>query len=50
VRQLPKSRQSVATFSVATDESFTGKDGNRQKRVQRHHIVVYGKLAESCGE
>jgi single-strand DNA-binding protein len=50
VRQLPQSQQSVATFSVATDEGFTGKDGNRQERVQWHHIVVYGKLAESCGE
>jgi len=50
VRQLPQSQQSVATFSVATDESFTGKDGSRQERVQWHHIVVYEKLAESCGE
>jgi len=49
VRQLPKSQQSVAIFSVATDEGFTGKDGNRQEKAEWHHIVVYGKLAENCG-
>jgi single-strand DNA-binding protein len=50
LRQLPKSGQAVASFSVATDESFTGKDGNRQDRTQWHNIVVYGKLAQTCAE
>jgi single-strand DNA-binding protein len=50
LRQLPKSGQAVASFSVATDESFTGKDGNRQERTQWHNIVVYGKLAQTCAE
>jgi single-strand DNA-binding protein len=50
VRQLPQSQQSVATFSVATGESFTGQDGNRQERAEWHRIVVYGKLAQTCGE
>ena len=50
LRQLPKSGQAVASFSVATDESFTGKDGNRQERMQWHNIVVYGKLAQTCAE
>jgi single-strand DNA-binding protein len=48
LRYLPTSGHSVTDFSVATDESFTGKDGNRQERVQWHNIVVFGKLAETC--
>ena len=48
LRYLPTSGQPVTGFSVATDESFTGKDGSRQERVQWHNIVVFGKLAETC--
>src|SRR6266851_7530803 len=40
----------VTGFSVATDESFMGKDGNRQERVEWHNIVVFGKLAETCAK
>jgi single-strand DNA-binding protein len=50
LRYLPTSGQPVTGFSVATDESFTAKDGSRQERVQWHNIVVYGKAAESCKE
>jgi hypothetical protein len=42
LRYLPTSGQPVTGFSIATDESFTGKDGNRQERVEWHHIVVFG--------
>jgi single-strand DNA-binding protein len=48
LRHLPTSGQPVASFSVATDESFTDKDGQRQERVDWHQVVVYGKLAETC--
>jgi single-strand DNA-binding protein len=48
LRYLPASGQPVTGFSVATDESFTGKDGNRQERVEWHNIVVFGRLAETC--
>jgi single-strand DNA-binding protein len=48
LRHLPTSRQPVTGFSVATDESFKDKDGNRQERVEWHNIVVFGKLAETC--
>src|ERR1700723_1580120 len=34
LRYLPTSGQPVTGFSIATDESFTGKDGNRQERVE----------------
>ncbi|MBI3760130.1 MAG: single-stranded DNA-binding protein, partial [Deltaproteobacteria bacterium] len=50
LRYLPTSGQPVTGFSIATDEGFTDKDGNRQERVQWHNIVVFGKLAETCAK
>jgi single-strand DNA-binding protein len=38
--------QAVANFSLATDESFKSKSGERQKRTEWHKIVVWGKQAE----
>ena len=48
LRYLPTSGQPVTAFSVATDESFTDKDGQRQERTDWHQVVVYGKAAENC--
>lgn len=50
LRHLPTSGQAVTSFSVATDESFTSKEGNRQERVEWHNVVVFGKLAEICSK
>src|SRR5258705_13885623 len=36
----------VANFSVATDETYKDKNGERQKRTEWHKIVVWGKQAE----
>jgi single-strand DNA-binding protein len=38
--------QAVANFSLATDESYRDKNGERQKRTEWHKIVVWGKQAE----
>ena len=38
--------QAVANFSVATDETYNDKAGDRQKRTEWHKIVVWGKQAE----
>ena len=38
----------VCNFSLATDENWKDKDGNRQQRTEWHNIVVYRKLAEIC--
>jgi single-strand DNA-binding protein len=38
--------QAVCNFSMATDESFKSKTGERQKRTEWHKIVVWGKQAE----
>jgi single-strand DNA-binding protein len=38
--------QAVCHFSLATDESFKDKSGERQKRTEWHRITVWGKQAE----
>jgi single-strand DNA-binding protein len=38
--------QAVANFSVATDESYKSRSGERQKHTEWHKIVVWGKQAE----
>ncbi len=42
------SGQAVCNFSLATDESFRDRSGERQKRTEWHKIVAWGKLAEIC--
>ncbi|MEK6772688.1 MAG: single-stranded DNA-binding protein [Bdellovibrionota bacterium] len=42
--------QTVAKLSVATSESWTGKDGQKQERTEWHKVTVWGKLAEICGK
>src|ERR1700747_2424001 len=38
--------QAVGNFSVATDETYKDKAGERQKRTEWHKIVVWAKQAE----
>lgn len=40
----------VAKFSLATDESFKDRTGEKQNRTEWHNIVAWNKLAEICGE
>jgi single-strand DNA-binding protein len=40
------SGQSVCNFTLATDESYKDRTGERQKRTEWHRIVMWGKLAE----
>ncbi|TMA17789.1 MAG: single-stranded DNA-binding protein [Deltaproteobacteria bacterium] len=49
VRYTP-SGQAVANFTVATNEAWTDKAGQKQERTEWHRIVVWGKSAENCGE
>lgn len=39
--------QSVANFTLATDESYKDRDGNKQKKTEWHNLVVWGKMAEA---
>ena len=45
VRTTPQG-QMVATLSIATSESFTNRDGQRQERTEWHRVVLWGKTAE----
>jgi single-strand DNA-binding protein len=40
----------VATFTLATNESWKDQDGKVQERTEWHNIVAWRKLAEICGE
>jgi len=42
--------QAVANFRIATSDNWTDKNGQKQERTEWHRIVVWGKLAELCGE
>jgi single-strand DNA-binding protein len=49
VRHTP-SGASVANFSLATNETWMDKNGQKQERTEWHRIVVWGKLADLCGQ
>lgn len=40
----------VCSFSMATTESWTDKQGQKQEKTEWHKIVVWGKLAELCNQ
>ncbi len=40
----------VANFNMATNESWTDKSGQKQEKTEWHKIVVWGKIAEICGQ
>ena len=37
----------VCTFSLATSERWTGKDGQKQERTEWHRVVLWAKQAEA---
>ena len=49
IRSTPNGN-TVAKFSLATDEKFTDKSGEKQERTEWHNIVAWGKLGEICGQ
>ena len=40
----------VATLNIATDESYTDRDGNRTERTEWHRVVVFQRAAETCAQ
>lgn len=38
----------ILNLNVATDESYTDRDGNRQERVEWHRVAVFDRAAENC--
>ena len=49
VRFLP-SGDSVCNISVATDESYKTKEGQKVEKTEWHKVTMFGKLAEISGE
>lgn len=49
VKFLP-SGQAVANFSVAVNEQWKSKDGEKQERVEWFRVQAWGKLAENCAQ
>jgi len=48
IRTMPNSGQNVANFSLATNERFTDRNGDRQKRTEWHRVVAFGRIADTC--
>lgn len=44
------SGQTVANFNLATSESWMDKEGKKQEKTEWHRVVVWGRLAEICGQ
>ena len=42
--------QATASFTLATSERWTDKNGQRQERTEWHNIVVWAKLAELANQ
>jgi single-strand DNA-binding protein len=42
--------QAVANFTLATNESWTDKSGERVERTEWHRIVAWGKVGELCAQ
>jgi single-strand DNA-binding protein len=48
-KALP-SGQSVTSFSMATDNFYTDKAGQKQQQTEFHNIVCFGKLADIASQ
>ncbi len=49
MRALPSGQQ-VANFSLATNRTYTDKEGRKQENVEYHNIVAFGRQAELIGQ
>ena len=49
IRYTPSGAE-VATFRIATSESWTNKGGEKEERTEWHRIVAWRGLAKICGE
>ena len=42
--------QPICSLRIATDESYTDKDGNRVERTEWHSVVAFQRSAENCNQ
>lgn len=40
----------ICHLSIATDESYTDREGNKVERTEWHRAVVFQRAAENCGQ
>ena len=40
----------ICNLNIATDESYTDRDGNKVDRAEWHRVVVFQRAAENCGK
>jgi single-strand DNA-binding protein len=45
-----QSGKAVCNLSVATNEKWKDKSGQKQERTEWHRVVVFGNQAENCGK
>ncbi|MBW6490367.1 MAG: single-stranded DNA-binding protein [Lentimicrobium sp.] len=43
-----ENKKKVAKMSLATNDEYTDKEGQKVKQTQWHQLVVWGKLADIC--
>lgn len=41
--------KACASLNIATDESYTDRNGNKITRTEWHRVIVWEKSAEACG-
>lgn len=44
-----QSGKPCATLNIATDESYTDRNGNKVAKAEWHRVQVWDKAAEACG-
>lgn len=44
------SGQAVASFSIATNRSFTDAQGQKKDQADYHNVVAWGRLGEICAQ
>lgn len=49
VKAMPNGNK-VCAFGIATNESYTNREGEKVNNVEFHNVIVYGKHAENCGQ
>ncbi|GAP42303.1 single stranded DNA-binding protein [Lentimicrobium saccharophilum] len=43
-----ENNRKVARLSLATNDEYTDKEGQKVKQTQWHQLVVWGRLADTC--
>lgn len=49
IKNIP-SGQTVASFAIATNFTWTDASGQKQEKVEFHNVVAWKRLAEICGQ